>query len=157
MAVIERQASRTAVVEPASLASVGVCSNPTTAFRIVLVEPDSAYRADLSAQLWKRGFAVRGFDDAVALLTAPDALDDADVIVASWGMPRMSGLELSSRLHRQGITVPVVLLAGRVLSGRECLAVDPDTGKVVAKTRGVEALVGHLQTVAKPTAKKARP
>ena len=156
MAVIERQTSRPAIVEPASLASVGVCSGQAKAFRVVLVEPDAAYRADLSAQLSKRGFAVRGFDDAIALLTDPDALDDADVIVASWGMPGMSGLELSNRLRRQGIAVPVVLLAGRVLAGRECLAVDPETGKVTAKTRGVEALVGHLQAVARSPAKRAR-
>ena len=156
MAVIERQASRPTIVEPASLSSVGGCSSEAKAFCIALVEPDAAYRADLSAQLLKRGFAVRGFDDAVALLTEPDALDDADVIVAAWGMPGMSGLELSSRLHRHDIAVPVVLLAGRVLAGRECLAVDPQTGKVTAKTRGVEALVAHLRTVARPPAKKAR-
>ena len=149
MAVIERQASRSALVEPASLASVGVFSRQARATCIVLVEPDPAYRADLSAQLWKRGFAVRGFDDAGALLATPDALDAADVIVAGWGMPRMSGLELSTRLRRQGMDVPVVLVAGRVLAGRECLVVDPDTGKVTAKTRGVEALVGHLWTVAR--------
>jgi DNA-binding response OmpR family regulator len=156
MAVIERQASRQAIVEPASLGSVGVCSGEAKAFCIVLVEPDGAYRADLSAQLSKRGFAVRGFDDAIALFTEFDALDDADVIVAAWGMPRMSGLELSNRLRRQDIAVPVVLLAGRVLAGRECLAVDPETGKVTAKTRGVEALVAHLQAVARPPTKKAR-
>lgn len=147
MAVIEKQASRPTMVEPASLASIGVCSGQGQAIRIVLVEPDAAYRADLAAQLWKRGLAVRGFDDAVALLTTPDALSDADVIVAGWGMPKMSGLELSSRLRRLGIDVPMILLAGRALAGRECLAVDPDTGKVTAKTRGVEALIGHLRSV----------
>lgn len=53
MAVIEKQSSRPATVEPASLASVGVCSGQAHAMRIVLVEPDAAYRADLAAQLWK--------------------------------------------------------------------------------------------------------
>jgi len=110
----------------------------------------------LSAELWKRGLVVRGFDDAPALLATPKALGDADVIVAGWGMPKMSGFDLSIRLRRMGIDVPVVLLAGRVLAGRECLAVDPDTGKVVAKTRGVEALVGHLKTAVRPLANKAR-
>jgi DNA-binding response OmpR family regulator len=157
MAVIEKQASSPAMVEPASLTSVGVCSGQAQAMRIVLVEPDSDYRADLAAQLWKRGIAVRGFDDAVALLTTLDALDDADVIVASWGMPKMSGLELSSRLRRLGIEVPMVLLAGRAQSGRECLAVDPDTGKVAAKTRGVEALVGHLRSVIRTFEKRPSP
>lgn len=69
----------------------------------------------------------------------------------------MSGLELSSRLRRLGIDVPMVLLAGRVLAGRECLAVDPDTGKVAAKTRGVEALIGHLRSVIRTFEKRARP
>ena len=156
MAVIERQAGRPAMVEPASLAAVGVCSVQPHAIRVLLVEPDAAYRAELSAELWKRGLLVRGFDDAPALLATPEALGDADVIVAGWGMPKMSGFDLSIRLRRMGIDVPVVLLASRALAGRECLAVDPDTGKVVAKTRGVEALVGHLKTVVRPLAKRAR-
>ena len=156
MAVIEGQASRSAMVEPRSLASIGACSVQTHAMRVLLVEPDAAYRAELSAQLWKRGLAVQGFDDVPSLLAKPKALDEADVIVASWGMPKMSGFELSVRLGRMGIDGPVVLLAGRVLAGRECLAVEPDTGKVVAKTRGVEALVGHLKTVIRPLAKRVR-
>ena len=148
MALVERNASRPAVEERASLASFAIGPRKTEAIRLLLVEPDSDYRVELGARLLKRGFDVRGFDDAVSLLTTTDAAADADVIVAGWGMPGMSGLELSVRLRRLGIDVPVVLLAGRVLAGRECLAVDPDTGKVVAKTRGVEALAGHLREVA---------
>ncbi len=149
MVAFERNASRPLMVEPASLASVGICSARTKALRVLLVEPDSEYRVDLGAQLWKRGFDVRGFDDAPTLLATPDAPGEADVIVAGWGMPGMSGLELSMRLQHLGIDTPVVLLAGRALSGRECLAVDPDTGKVVARARGVEALAGHLRHMAK--------
>lgn len=149
MALIERGASRPAIEERASLASLVLGSRRTRAIRLLLVEPDSDYRVELGAQLLKRGFDVRGFDDAVSLLTTADAAAEADVIVAGWGMPGMSGLELSVRLRRLDIDVPVILLAGRVLAGRECLAVDPDTGKVIAKTRGVEALAGHLREMAK--------
>jgi DNA-binding response OmpR family regulator len=149
MALIERSASRPAIDERASLASFAIGSRKTRAIRLVLVEPDSDYRVELGAQLLKRGFDVRGFDDAVSLLTTPDAAAEADVIVASWGMPGMSGLELSVRLRRLDIAIPVVLLAGRVLAGRECLSVDPDTGKVIAKTRGIEALAGHLRDMTK--------
>lgn len=149
MALIERNASRPAIEDCASLASLAIGARKTKAIRLLLIEPDSDYRIELGAQLVKRGFDVRGFDDAVSLLTMPDAAAAADVIVAGWGMPGMSGLELSVRLRRLDVDIPVVLLAGRVLAGRECLAVDPDTGKVVAKTRGVEALAGHLREMAK--------
>lgn len=153
MVAFERNASRPLMVERASLASAGIFSAKVKAkakaIRVLLVEPDADYRVELGAQLWKRGFDVRGFDDAVTLLATPDAPGEADIIVAGWGMSGMSGLELSMRLRRLGIDTPMVLLAGRALAGRECLAVDPDTGKVVARTRGVEALAGHLRDMAK--------
>lgn len=149
MTVIERNTAWPVTAEIASFASAPVRTGENKAIRLLLVEPDADYRVALGAHLLKRGFDVRGFDDAVALLASSDAAHEADVIVTGWGMPGMSGLQLSIRLRRQGIDTPVVLLAGRALAGRECLAVDPDTGKVVARTRGVEALAGHLRQVVK--------
>lgn len=62
MAVVEH-ASRPATIEPESLASVDIGSARAQAIRILLVEPDLTDRAELGAQLWRRGFAVQGFDD----------------------------------------------------------------------------------------------
>jgi CheY-like chemotaxis protein len=149
MTAIERNTAWPVTAEVASFASVPVRAATAKAIRLLLVEPDADYRVALGAQLVRRGFDVRGFDDAVSLLVSGAAADEADAIVTGWGMPGMSGVELSMRLRRLGVDTPVVLLAGRALAGRECMAVDPDSGKVAARTRGIEALAGYLRDMVK--------
>ena len=118
------------------------------AIRVLLVEPETTYRETLIDELARRGIAVRCVDDEVSLLGKTDAAVDADVILAGWGMPKMSGLALWARLRRHGVGVPLVLLAGQARQAGECLAFNPDKGKFVSKARGVETLARHLKVLA---------
>lgn len=118
--------------------------------RVLVVEPDPACRKTLTDELSRRGFVVQGFDDGASLLGDPDAAADADVVLSAWGMPRMSGLELSTRLRQRGVAAAVVLLASPVLQAREPVVCDPEAGDFI----GVEALVGHLGSMAQASRRR---
>lgn len=140
MTTVERHAAHSAiaVLSPARVSRV-------RAIRVLLVEPEKAYRETLIDELSRRGIAVRCVDGESSVLSEPRFAGDADVIVAGWGMPKMSGLALWGRLRRQGVEVPLVLLAGQALQAGDCLAFNPDTCKFIGKARGVEALARRLK------------
>ena len=141
------------VVGPAARSAIAVPSpvrvGQMQSIRVLLVEPEKTGRESLIGELARRGIAVRCIEGAAALLASPRAAVDADVIVAGWGMPKMSGLEMWGRLRRSGVDVPVVLLAGPAMSLDDCLAFEPDVGRFIGKARGVDALVRRLKVLAR--------
>jgi DNA-binding response OmpR family regulator len=125
--------------------------------RVLLVEPEKTCREKLIGELARRGIAVRCVDGAAPLLAMPKDAVDGDVIVAGWGMPKMSALEMWGRLRRNGVDIPFVLVAGPTLSADDCLAFEPDAGRFVGKARGVDALVRRLKVLARGFGAEARP
>jgi len=78
---------------------------------VFVVDDDDAVRTGLEALLSVKGFAVRGFASAEALLEGlPD--DAAGCILADVRMPGMSGLELQRELILRGVGLPVVIITG---------------------------------------------
>ena len=144
MPTVEGPTARSAIAVPSPV-RVGQLQN----IRVLLVEPEKTGREMLVGELARRGIVVRCIDGAAALLAPPRPVIDADVIVAGWGMPKMSGLEMWGRLRRNGVDVPLLLLAGPVMSLDHCLAFDPDAGRFVGKARGVDALVRRLKVLAR--------
>ena len=142
MTTVEGHAARSAIAVPSPV-RVG-----RVAIRVLLVEPEKIYRGTLIEELARRGIAVRCVDGEALLQGRSGAAVDADIIVAGWGMPKMSGLALWGRLRRRGVDVPLVILAGEALQAGECLAFNPDKGKFVSKARGVETLARHLKVLA---------
>jgi FixJ family two-component response regulator len=65
----------------------------------------------LTRLLQAEGFAVRSFGSAEAFLEAP-RMTGAWCLILDMAMSGMSGLELQSRLHAEGIRAPVVFLTG---------------------------------------------
>ena len=129
---------------PALLASV---SEPD-AIRVLLIDEDPIDRGFLTDVLSTQGFAVRRFNVA-SLLGAPDAARDADVIVLHCDGPKISGIDLLVKLHRQGVNVPVVLLTGEAAPAHECLALDKGAIDVICKSRGAEVLARRLKGAVK--------
>jgi two-component system response regulator ChvI len=144
-AALEQDVATLEAAAPALLASV---SKPDT-IRILLIEDDPIDREFLTDELSKQGFAVRRFGDVASLIGAPDATRDADIIVLHCDGPKISGIDLLVKLHRQGVNVPVVLLTGQALPSHECLALDRGAVDVICKSRGSEVLVRRLKSVVK--------
>ena len=144
MPTVEGPAAHSAIAVPSPV-RVGQMQS----IRVLLVEPEKACREKLIDELARRGIAVRCVDGAAPLLAMPKGAADGDVIVAGWGMPKMSALEMWGRLRRDGVAVPLVLLAGPALSADDCLAFEPDAGRFIGKARGVDALVRRLKVLVK--------
>jgi DNA-binding response OmpR family regulator len=134
------------VVAPAAVPSP-FCVGQAQGIRVLLVEPEKTYREPLVDELSKRGIAVRCVDGEDSAVRMSDGAVDADVILAGWGMPKMSSLEMWGRLRRTGVDVPLVLLAGRALSADDCLGFDPDAGRFMGRARGVDALARRLRVL----------
>jgi two-component system, OmpR family, response regulator ChvI len=127
----------------------------TGGIRILFVEDDEGYRANLVAELSERGFVVHSFTDATWLLRSLDSAVEADVIVLEWELPKTSGIDLLSQLRQRGVNLPVVFLTSHVLQANEKLAFERGAVDFIDKSRGVEILASRLRLVSetgKPTA-----
>jgi FixJ family two-component response regulator len=78
---------------------------------VVLVDDEPGMLRALTRLLQAEGFAVRSFGSAEAFLEAP-RMTGAWCLILDMAMSGMSGLELQSRLHAEGIRAPVVFLTG---------------------------------------------
>jgi len=142
--------------QPAAPALLDSVSKPD-AIRVLLFDGNSIHRETLTDELSKQGFAVQSFGDGGALLGAPDAARDADVIVLHCDRPKISGIDLLVKLHGQGVNVPVVLLTGQALPAHECLALDRGAADVICKSRGSKVLVRRLKSVVKASRRTDQP
>jgi FixJ family two-component response regulator len=77
-----------------------------------LVDDDRSYLDATARLLRARGFEVRSFSSAAALLAQVSA-ETRGCVVADLHMPGAGGLELQAALAHAGLTLPVVFLSGR--------------------------------------------
>ena len=87
--------------------------------RVVLVESDQYYREVLTFELSSQGFLVHAFADGAALLGSLATAAGADLAVLDWDLPAMPGIALMAQLRRQGVSLPVVFLAGKIVAGEQ--------------------------------------
>jgi two-component system response regulator ChvI len=151
-ASLEQNAVSSAADEPALLAS----PSKADAIRVLLIEDDPIYRETLTDELSKQGFAIQSFGDGASLLGALDAIN-TDVIVLHWSLREISGIDLLTKLRRQGVNVPIVLLTGQALPAHECLAFDRGAVDVICKSRGSDVLIRRLKSVVKASKRADQP
>jgi two-component system, OmpR family, response regulator ChvI len=138
------------VVSPATAKPAPLAANAQAqAIRILLIESDPTYREMLTDKLSAQGFAVLSFDDDASLLGALDDVGYADVILANRNLPGVSVIDLLAKLRKQGIRVPVLLLAGNPSQPDKGLALDEGARDFIDKSRGVDVLIGRLKVVTK--------
>lgn len=105
--------------------------NPTT----VLIADDETHILNVLAMKFRHGGlnVLSAIDGAEALRVAQEALPD--LIITDYQMPRMSGLELSSRLNCDPATahIPVILLTARGFSIAETQTQSPNIRCVMSK------------------------
>lgn len=80
---------------------------------ILLVDDDAAVRNALKFSLEMEGFSVRLYPTPEALLAEND-LPAVGCLVIDYRMPDIDGLELVERLRNRGVSLPVLLISGRV-------------------------------------------
>lgn len=80
---------------------------------ILLVDDDAAVRNALKFSLEMEGFSVRLYPTPEALLAETDLPNDGCLVI-DYRMPGIDGLELVERLRNRGVTLPILLISGRV-------------------------------------------
>jgi two-component system response regulator ChvI len=117
--------------------------------RILFVEDDVTYCANLVTELSERGFVVSSFTDVAWLLRSLDGSVESDIILLEWKLLKTSGIDLLLQLRERGVNLPVVFLTSHVQQANEKLAFERGAVDFIDKARGVEILARRLRLVSK--------
>jgi two-component system, LuxR family, response regulator FixJ len=86
---------------------------PPESDTVLVVDDDAAVRGALKFALEVEGFRVQLYDGAAALL-AGGSLPTRACLVIDYRMPDVDGLELVDVLRARRVTLPAILISGRV-------------------------------------------
>jgi DNA-binding response OmpR family regulator len=114
---------------------------------LLIVDDDDALRATLAEQLSLDGeFApseAATASEAERLLTAPAARYDA--VLLDIGLPDGDGRELCTRLRRQGLKIPVIMLTGADAEQDVVRGLDAGANDYIAKPFRLNELLARLR------------
>ena len=79
-------------------------------YTVLVVDSDPQVCADLTALLARAGYHTRTYHSGEALLKAIGACPAQACVISEVELPGMTGLELISRLRKEHIDTPVVIL-----------------------------------------------
>ena len=79
-------------------------------YTVLVVDSDRQVCAELTALLERAGYRTRTFHSGEALLQAIPAYPAKVCVIAEVELPGMTGIELISRLRKENIQAPVVIL-----------------------------------------------
>jgi two-component system response regulator FixJ len=118
---------------------------------VLVVDDDAAVRSALQFALELEGFKVQLYDGSRAVL-ADANLPKRACLVVDYRMPGSDGLELVTRLRDRGVSLPVILISGRVTHELRHLAARIGVRQVLEKPLSDASLVENIrQALASPT------
>ncbi|MFZ5780581.1 MAG: response regulator transcription factor [Pseudomonadota bacterium] len=113
---------------------------------ILVVDDDAAVRAALKFSLEVEGFNVRLYDGGQAVLS-DGKLPVRGCLVIDYRMPDIDGLELIDKLRGRGVTLPAILISGRVTKQLREVAARSGVACVLEKPLSDSALVENIRGV----------
>lgn len=111
---------------------------------VLVVDDDAAVRAALKFALEVEGFAVRLYDGPLAVL-ADTRLPSHGCLVIDYQMPQVDGVELVKRLRARAVTLPAILISGRVNNDLRRRAAQQGVSLVLEKPLSDAALVEGIR------------
>lgn len=111
---------------------------------VLVVDDDAAVRAALKFALEVEGFDVRVYDGPQALLDDL-RLPDHACLVIDYRMPDLDGIELVDALRRRNVTLPAILISGRVSKQLQTLARRSGLTRVLEKPLSDTTLVENIR------------
>ncbi len=112
--------------------------------QILLVEDDTSLAAGLKSALGREGFTCNHVASGREALLAAKA-DHPDIIVLDLGLPDMDGLDVLSRLQRQGDHIPVLVLTARDSMDDKVIGLDRGADDYLAKPFDMQELAARLR------------
>ncbi|HJQ21511.1 MAG TPA: response regulator transcription factor [Gemmatimonadaceae bacterium] len=114
--------------------------------RLLLVEDDAKLADMLSRSLREQGYAVDlALDGERACYQA--RVNDYDGVVLDIGLPKMSGLEVSQELRREGKRVPILMLTARDAVRDRVAGLDAGADDYLVKPFALEELHARLRAL----------
>ena len=97
---------------------------------VLVVDDDAAVRAALKFALEIEGFQVQLYDGSQALL-AEHNLPERACLVIDYRMREIDGIELVDRLRSRNVSLPAILISGRLRKHLRGLAQRSDLSRVL--------------------------
>ena len=117
---------------------------PPASGTVLVVDDDAAVRAALKFALEVEGFHVQLYDGPQALL-ADHNLPERACLVIDYRMPEIDGIELVDRLRSRNVSLPAILISGRVSKHLRILAQRSGLTRVLEKPLSDTALVESIR------------
>ena len=115
---------------------------------VAVVDDDEAVRESLRFLLETAGYDVTTYNSACGFLSNPSATDAACLVVDQH-MPRVTGLDLLSRLRERGAALPIALISGSLSPDLVSRAHELGAAVVLEKPLADDALLNFVQAVSR--------
>lgn len=119
----------------------------TSDYTILIVDSDQTVCAELAALLERAGYATRTFHSGEELMQSIGEGAARICVIAEVELPGMTGLELISRLRRENIDAPVVVLTRLADVPTAVRAMRDSVADYLVKPYVERDLVNRLRTV----------
>jgi DNA-binding response OmpR family regulator len=122
--------------------------------KILVVDDDLALSDVLAFALRRAGFEVSNVHDGVSALEH-FSKEGADLIVLDWGLPRLDGLEVCTRIRAES-EVPIVMLTVRDSDDNVIAALDAGADEYIVKPFSPRQLIARIRALLRRTSKEAQ-
>jgi len=113
---------------------------------IAIVDDDELLREAITGLLRSVGFTVEAFPSAIDFLACP-AIDNTSCLIADVHMPRMTGIELHSRLAELGHAIPTILITAYPDDAVRARALAEGVVCYLGKPFNDDALIACINTI----------
>jgi len=114
--------------------------------RLLLVEDDAKLADMLARSLREQGYAVDAAEDGERACYQA-RVNDYDGVVLDIGLPKMSGLDVSQTLRREGKRVPILMLTARDAVRDRVAGLDAGADDYLVKPFALEELHARLRAL----------
>lgn len=122
--------------------------------KILVVDDDLALSDVLAFAIRRAGYEVINAHDGLSALEV-FSKEGADLVVLDWGLPRLDGLEVCTRLRAES-EVPIVMLTVRDSDDNVIAALDAGADEYIVKPFSPRQLIARIRALLRRTAKEAQ-
>jgi DNA-binding response OmpR family regulator len=122
--------------------------------KILVVDDDLALSDVLAFAIRRAGYEVSNVHDGLSAIET-FSREGADLIVLDWGLPRLDGLEVCTRIRAES-EVPIVMLTVRDTDDNVIAALDAGADEYIVKPFSPRQLIARIRALLRRTSKEAQ-
>ncbi len=118
--------------------------------RVLIVEDDPMIGASLVRGLTDEGYAVDWVRDGAQAETAlQDRLNEFQIVLLDWGLPRKTGIEVLRHIRRAGNNIPVLIITARDALDDRVVGLDQGADDFLVKPFELVELKARIRALAR--------